>query len=78
MDVILKDIGPCICTVQEDSFLTDWNDFFYNDTKLGVSDDIVKRAVELTSDDTKSFESVIGKLEESRIALENEKSAHYV
>ena len=47
---------------------------FLISSKLGVSDDIVKRAVELTSDDTKSFESVIGKLEESRIALENEKT----
>ncbi len=33
VDVILKDIGTCICTVQEDSFLTDWNDFFYNGNK---------------------------------------------
>ena len=42
VEVVLKDIGPCICTVQEDSFLTDWNDFFYNDTKLGVSDEMGK------------------------------------
>ncbi len=46
---------------------------FLISSKLGVSEEIVKRASELTSDDSKSFESVIGKLEESRIALENEK-----
>ena len=40
--VTLKDIVSGICTVQEDSFLTDWNDFFYNDTKLGVSDEMGK------------------------------------
>ena len=34
--VTLKDIVSGICTVQEEGFLTDWNDFFYNDTKLGV------------------------------------------
>ena len=37
VDVILKDIDPCICTVQEDSFLTDWNDFFYNGAKYVFS-----------------------------------------
>ena len=42
VDVILKDIGPCICTVQEDSFLTDWNDFFYNDAKLRFFDEMGK------------------------------------
>ena len=42
VDVILKDIDPCICTVQEDSFLTDWNDFFYNDAKLGIFDEMGK------------------------------------
>ena len=46
---------------------------FLISSKLGVSEDIVKRANELTSDDSKSFENVIGKLEESRIALEKEK-----
>ncbi len=40
--VTLKDIGPCICTVQEDSFLTDWNDFFYNGAKLGIFDEMGK------------------------------------
>ena len=42
VDVILKDIGTCICTVQEDSFLTDWNDFFYNGAKLGIFDEMGK------------------------------------
>ena len=42
VDVILKDIGPYICTVQEDSFLTDWNDFFYNGAKLGIFDEMGK------------------------------------
>ena len=42
LDVTLKDIVSGICTVQEDSFLTDWNDFFYNDAKLGVSDEMGK------------------------------------
>lgn len=42
--------------------------------KLGVSEDIIKRANELISDDTRSFEAVIEKLEQSRIALENEKA----
>jgi DNA mismatch repair protein MutS2 len=46
---------------------------FLISSKLGVSEEIVKRASELTSDDSKSFENVIGKLEESRIALEKEK-----
>ncbi|MBQ8392652.1 MAG: endonuclease MutS2 [Clostridia bacterium] len=47
---------------------------FLISAKLGISEDIVNRAKELTSDDSKSFESVIGRLEESRIALENEKA----
>lgn len=42
--------------------------------KLGIDDAIIGRAKELISDDTRSFESVIEKLEESRIALENERS----
>ena len=42
VDVIIKDIGPCICTVQEDYFLTDWNDFFYNGAKLGIFDEMDK------------------------------------
>ncbi|MGM9665577.1 MAG: endonuclease MutS2, partial [Eubacteriales bacterium] len=42
--------------------------------KLGVSKDIIDRANELISDDTRSFEAVIEKLEQSRIALENEKA----
>ena len=40
---------------------------FLISAKLGISEDIVNRAKELTSDDSKSFE-------ESRIALENEKA----
>ena len=40
--VILKDIGPCICTVQEESFLTDWNVFFYNAVKLRFFDEMGK------------------------------------
>ncbi len=47
---------------------------FLISSKLGVPDSIVDRATELTSDDSKSFEAVIGKLEESRIALEKEKA----
>ena len=47
---------------------------FLISSKLGVSENVVQRAIELTSDDSKSFEAVIGKLEESRIALENEKA----
>ena len=42
VEVILKDIGPCICTVQEESFLTDWNDFFYNDAKVKIFDEMGK------------------------------------
>ena len=42
LDVTLKDIVSGICTVQEEGFLTDWNDFFYNDAKLGVSDEMGK------------------------------------
>ncbi|MBQ3040918.1 MAG: endonuclease MutS2 [Clostridia bacterium] len=41
--------------------------------KLGVPDYIVKRATELTSDDTKSFEAVIQKLEATRLELESER-----
>jgi len=47
---------------------------FLISSKLGVPSDIVERATELTTDDSKSFEAVIGKLEESRIALEQEKA----
>ena len=42
VEVIFKDIGPCICTVQEESFLTDWNDFFYNGVKLRFFDEMGK------------------------------------
>ena len=42
--------------------------------KLGISSEIIKRAKELISDDTRSFESVIGNLEKSRIELEKEKN----
>ena len=41
--------------------------------KLGISDAIINRAKELISDDTRSFEAVIERLEKSRIELENEK-----
>lgn len=42
--------------------------------KLGVPDSVVERAKMLTSDDSKSFEAVIGKLEKTRLELEQEKS----
>lgn len=42
--------------------------------KLGVGDNIIERAKELISSDSRSFESVIAKLEETRIGLEKEKS----
>ena len=41
--------------------------------KLGVPSDVVSRAKELTSDDSKSFEAVIEKLETSRFELDAEK-----
>ena len=45
--------------------------------KLGVPKNVVERAKELTSDDSKSFEAVIEKLEISRFELESErKKAH--
>ena len=47
---------------------------FLISSKLGVPYNIVERATELTSNDSKSFEAVIGKLEETRIALEKEKA----
>ncbi len=43
--------------------------------KLGISNSIIDRANELISDETKSFESVIEKLEKERIDLEKEKVA---
>ena len=56
----LKDIVPCICTVQEDSFLTDWNDFFYNDAKLGISDEMGKLFDSLLLNDSpKSNDSLL-------------------
>ena len=42
--------------------------------KLGVPNSVVERAKQLTSDDSKSFEAVIEKLEIARIAMETEKS----
>lgn len=42
--------------------------------KLGVRDNIIERAKELISSDSRSFEAVIAKLEETRIGLEKEKS----
>ncbi len=41
--------------------------------KLGVPENVVSRAKALTSDDSKSFEAVIEKLEIERIAMEKEK-----
>ena len=41
--------------------------------KLGLPMNVVKRAKELTTDDSKSFEAVIGKLEEARMEMEREK-----
>ena len=43
-------------------------------SKLGVSNEVISRAKELISDDSRSFESVIEKLEATRIALEKEKN----
>ena len=42
--------------------------------KLGVNDLIISRANELISSDSRSFEAVIAKLEETRLSLENEKN----
>lgn len=41
--------------------------------KLGVPECVVSRAMALTSDDSKSFEAVIEKLEIARVAMEKEK-----
>lgn len=41
--------------------------------KLGVPTSVVERAKELTTDDSKSFEAVIGKLEETRLQMEKER-----
>jgi DNA mismatch repair protein MutS2 len=41
--------------------------------KLGVPESVVSRAMALTSDDSKSFEAVIEKLEIARVAMEKEK-----
>ena len=41
--------------------------------KLGVPTSVVERAKELTTDDAKSFEAVIGKLEETRLQMEKER-----
>ena len=46
---------------------------FLISNKLGISDDLIDRAKELISDDTRSFEVVIERLEKSRLDLENEK-----
>lgn len=42
--------------------------------KLGISENIISRAKELISDDTRSFEAVIEKLEATRLELENERA----
>lgn len=41
--------------------------------KLGISDNIISRAKELISDDSRSFEAVIEKLEATRLELDKEK-----
>ncbi|MBQ7411961.1 MAG: endonuclease MutS2 [Clostridia bacterium] len=41
--------------------------------KLGVPTSVVERAKELTTEDAKSFEAVIGKLEETRLQMEKER-----
>lgn len=43
-------------------------------SKLGVSNQVISRAKELISDDSRSFEAVIEKLEKTRIDLEKEKT----
>ena len=43
-------------------------------SKLGVSNQVISRAKELISDDSRSFEAVIEKLEKARIDLEKEKT----
>ncbi len=47
---------------------------FLISNKLGVSNEVISRAKELISDDTRSFEAVIEKLEKTRIELEYEKN----
>lgn len=42
--------------------------------KLGIPSTLIDRAKELISDDTRSFEAVIERLEKARIQLENERS----
>lgn len=42
--------------------------------KLGISNDLIERANELISDDTRSFEAVIERLENARLQLEKERS----
>ena len=42
--------------------------------KLGISDSIISRAKELISDDSRSFEAVIEKLEATRLALDIERA----
>ena len=41
--------------------------------KLGISDNIIARAKELISDDSRSFEAVIERLESTRLALDKER-----
>lgn len=43
-------------------------------SKLGVSNEVIARAKELISDDSRSFEAVIEKLEKTRLELEKEKN----
>ena len=47
---------------------------FLISNKLGISNEIIGRAKELISDDSRSFEAVIERLEKTRIELEKEKS----
>ena len=43
-------------------------------SKLGVSNEVISRAKELISDDSRSFEAVIERLEKTRLELEKEKN----
>ena len=46
---------------------------FLISSKLGVSDEIIKKAKSLISEDSRNFESVIEKLEQERVTLEKER-----
>ena len=47
---------------------------FLISNKLGIPDSVINRAKELISDDSRSFEAVIERLEKTRIGLEKEKN----